>query len=339
MNQRQQTIEGVSVIIPTYNRARCIMDAVRSAVAQDPPPLEVVVVDDGSVDETGQLVERFDHPLVRYVWQENTGLSGARNAGLALARGDLIAFLDSDDVWLEGKLAAQVRLLREDPGCDLVFTDMCETWQKEVVFDSVLHGRGYKYLAEGFLYENLLHENFIIPSSVMVRRRALEACGGFDETLRSSEDRDLWLRLSERGRIRFVDSPLCMRHRDTDGLTGDLDGWMSNQLRMFEKHLARRKRRRLGAQYAGRGPSIVRQLEENIHRSRSVLAEHCLRNLETARARKLVFRCLRRRVTAGHLVLLLAAHLPRPLLRRIKDARSRRVETASPGTIAEESRT
>ncbi|WP_051694391.1 glycosyltransferase family 2 protein [Desulfohalovibrio reitneri] len=318
-------VQGVSVIIPTYNRARCVLDAIRSAVEQDPPPLEVVVIDDGSTDNSGELIRDFGHPLVRYQWQENKGLSGARNAGLRLARGDLCALLDSDDTWLPGKLAAQERIMREDPECALVYTDMVETRFGELAHRSVLHEKGYQRLGEGYLYENLLHENFIIPSTVMLRTEDVRRVGYFDERLRSSEDRDMWLRLAETRKFRFVDQPLCMRNIDSDALTGDLDKWITNQLAMFREHLRLRRAEPLGGPYEGRGEAIVKRLEENVHLALTTLGQNCFRNFDLPRARRLLRESLGRRLDRHNLKYYLASHVPAPALRRLKrlkDARA-----------------
>jgi glycosyltransferase involved in cell wall biosynthesis len=313
---------GVSVIIPTYNRAHCVMDAVRSAVEQDPPPLEVIVVDDGSTDETRALFANGGHPLVRYHRQENQGVSAARNAGLRMARGDLAAFLDSDDVWLPGKLAAQEKVLRSDPECALVFADMREVVQGRTRYESFLN-KGFANVAEGYLYEALLQGNFIATPTVMLRIAAVMACGCFDEGLRYSEDRDLWLRLAETGRFRMVEQVLCVCHRDGDGLTSDIGGWMGNQLAMFTKHLHRRRTTPLGPIYADRNQAVLRKLEDNVHTARTMLGRHCTRSLELARARALLREGLRYRFSAEDLKYLVAAHLPVPVLRGLKEWRAR----------------
>jgi GT2 family glycosyltransferase len=331
-NPGQQRIQGVSVVITTYNRAHCVMDAVRSAVEQEPAPLEVLVVDDGSTDGTRELLQKVSSPLVRCHFQANQGLSAARNTGLGLARGDLVAFLDDDDQWLPGKLAAQVPVMRRDDDCVLVYTDMHETWQGEIVCRNVLRQRGYEHAGEGFVYENLLHESFIIPSGAMARTEAVLEAGGFDVELRSSEDRDLWLRLAEVGPMRFVDAPLFLRSRDPGGLTGDLGRWMRNQLAMFGKHRRRRETVPLGPMYAGREKAIRELLVQKAHVTRTVLGQHSFRARELAQARRLLRQCLTHRLEAANLKYYLAAHLSPAFLDRLQRLRDswRRLRTGAP---------
>jgi glycosyltransferase involved in cell wall biosynthesis len=187
------TSEGlVSVVIPTYNRARYIAETLESVLAQAYAPVEVVVVDDGSTDDTRAVVERYV-PAVTYVWQENAERGAARNRGLALARGEFVAFLDSDDVWLPGKLEREVELLRRRPDVGLVYSDT------EVIdADGELRRRVRHECHEGWVTEHLLRRNFISIGAHLVRADALRAAGGFreDRALAGSEDWEAWVRLS-----------------------------------------------------------------------------------------------------------------------------------------------
>ncbi len=192
-----------SVVIPAFNAAATVSSAIKSALSQTQPDLEVIVVDDGSADETAELARGFGDPRVRVVAQSNRGLPGARNAGIAVARGDYVAFLDSDDLLLPDYLELVERALREHPDVGFAYTDA-------YVFDAV-SGRVRRRSAmarnrppapaptdrNAFLLA-LLERNFVFVA-VTVPRRVLETVGGFDETRTSAEDYELWLRIVVHG--------------------------------------------------------------------------------------------------------------------------------------------
>jgi len=176
----------VSVVIAAYNAERWIAEAIQRVLGQDYPVLEVIVVDDGSTDATREAIAPFREP-VRYVFQENAGSAAARNHGIRLARGELVAFLDADDRWLPGKLAAQV-----DPDCGWCYTDAwlvdASTQSKKVRLSQLAA------IPEGWVLEALLLSNFVPFSSALVRREALDAVGGFREgpDRRISEAWEVW---------------------------------------------------------------------------------------------------------------------------------------------------
>ncbi|MDR2934256.1 MAG: glycosyltransferase [Candidatus Adiutrix sp.] len=198
----------VSVIIPTFNRAWSLGRAIDSVLAQDYRPLELIVVDDGSTDETSRLLA----PLaakgrLRLLGQPNRGVSAARNAGLAAAQGSLLAFLDSDDEWLPGKLEAQVEFLEHHPEQGLVQTQ--ERWYRGG--RRVNPGRRHRKLA-GDIFIPSLSLCLISPSAVMLRRELLDEAGLFDEDLPAAEDYDLWLRILARHPAGLIDRELVIRH-------------------------------------------------------------------------------------------------------------------------------
>lgn len=183
-------MESVSVVIPAHNPGRFLRDAVESAVAQDPAPLEVIVVDDGSTEP----IDVPDHSLVRLIRQPKGGPSNARNRGIREARGDLIAFLDADDVWYAGKLAAQVPLMRPEVGICSCDFDVIESTGKRA-------GWG----GNGGNYEQLLRGNSLHTSGVVARRRLLLAVGCFDETLTHSEEWGTWLDIARLSELEHAD--------------------------------------------------------------------------------------------------------------------------------------
>jgi glycosyltransferase involved in cell wall biosynthesis len=220
----------VSVVIPTYNRVRTVPAAVRSVLAQRFRDLECIVVDDGSTDDTVARLATIDDARVRVVMGRHAGVSAARNLGVSKASGDLVAFLDSDDLWHPDKLACEVAFLARHPGVDVVFTDL-QKRDGDHVFPSFMRETavfarhlGDATYPEGLVLEPrvmrlcLLEEVPIKPSALTVRRAAFEAVGGFDETWSSSEDWEFLLRLARGHRFAYLDRPLAVLHISPDSL-------------------------------------------------------------------------------------------------------------------------
>ena len=196
----------ISVVIPTHQRAALLQRALASVFAQTQPAFEVLVIDDGSDDHTRSLVQR-DFPDCRYLQQENRGVSSARNLGIDAARGDWIAFLDSDDEWLPGKLAAQTQLLSAQPGMRICHTE--EIW--------IRNGRRVNPMKKhaktgGRIFRRCLPLCVISPSSVLLERSLLQEAGMFDETLPACEDYDLWLRICVEYPVAFVEQPQIVKY-------------------------------------------------------------------------------------------------------------------------------
>ena len=206
----------LSVIIPTYNRAALVREAVASVLAQSFRDFEVVVVDDGSSDHTVEALAPYAEQ-VRLRRRENRGgVSAARNTGIAAARGEWLAFLDSDDLWLPEKLARQMAYLAEHPERQICQTE--ETWVRRGV--RVNQPRTHRKIG-GRLFFPSLERCMVSPSAVLLHRRLIELHGGFDEDLRAAEDYDLWLRLSWRYEIGLVSEPLVIkRGGHADQLSG-----------------------------------------------------------------------------------------------------------------------
>jgi glycosyltransferase involved in cell wall biosynthesis len=203
----------VSVIIPTFNRAGVVTRAIDSALGQTYRPVEVVVVDDGSTDETPQVLRSYGDAIVPVV-RDNAGPAAARNRGIRESRGDLIAFLDSDDLWLATKLERQVDLLQRAganvPCC------LCNTLMKRAQGpeQSSFQIAGLRFAEPQGLWVNpapVLATRFVLfCQAVLIRREFLLDCGGFDERLWVMEDHDLALRLALRGPWAFVRDPLAL---------------------------------------------------------------------------------------------------------------------------------
>jgi len=195
----------VSVIVPTFNRRFMVMEAVASVLAQERVRMETIVVDDGSTDGTGEALKSLAGD-VRYVFQPNAGVSAARNLGLKLSSGEWVAFLDSDDLWLPGKLAAQLDFFRKNPAFGI-----CQTEELWVRGGRRVNPRKYHGKPRGYCFSRLLERCLVSPSAVMLRRELLEEAGGFDEALPACEDYDLWLRLGCRHPVGLVEEPLVVK--------------------------------------------------------------------------------------------------------------------------------
>ena len=211
----------VSAIIPTYNRSAVLPRALESVLAQTRQPDEVIVVDDGSTDGTGDMLrERFAKRFgdrLRYAWQPNAGVSAARNHGMRLARGDFFAFLDSDDTWLPDKTQRQADWLTRHPDHGMVLWDVERTDDALCRID-VFHRRDV-IPADGWVLRWLLPNPSLAPVSAMMRREVFEDVGGFDEHLRTAEDIEYHLRIAARWRIGLVDEILASAVRGHHGLS------------------------------------------------------------------------------------------------------------------------
>ena len=193
----------VSVIIPTFNRAYCVAESIRSVLAQS--ELEIIVVNDGSTDETVKELASF--PTIQVInLAENHGVSYARNKGLEQARGSLICFLDSDDLWEEGKIKAQVQWMQGYPECKAVYTD--ELWIRNGVRVNPMN-KHQKF--SGDIFRQCLPLCIVSPSSVMLRKSVLDEVGGFDESMSVCEDYDLWLRIAARYPFKFLREKLIVK--------------------------------------------------------------------------------------------------------------------------------
>jgi glycosyltransferase involved in cell wall biosynthesis len=202
----------VSIVIPTYNRAASLVRALDSVLAQTYPAWEVLIVDDASTDDTaGRIAPYLGDRVALHRRPRNGGATAARNAGIALARGAYVAFLDSDDEWLPEKLARQVALFQAGPpDLGLVYAGL---WQ-------LVDGRppvAVPPRQRGRVYDALRWRNRIgTASGVMVRRDLLRALGGFDERLSACEDWDLWLRIARDWQVDAIEEPL-LRYHDGGG--------------------------------------------------------------------------------------------------------------------------
>ena len=196
----------VSVIVPTYNRADRLERALNSIVSQTYQDFELIVVDDGSTDKTYQLMKSFPKAQYFYI-KKNSGVSKARNVGLAFAKGELICFLDSDDLWKEKKIQIQSLWLENNKDSQICYTD--EIWVRNGVRVNPMN-RHRKY--SGDIFRHCLGLCIVSPSSVMIRAKLFDEIGNFDESLPACEDYDLWLRIASKYAFHFIEEPLIIKY-------------------------------------------------------------------------------------------------------------------------------
>ena len=206
---------SVSVVIPTFNRVTSLERALDSVLAQTLPADEVIIVDDGSTDNTVSILQSLyskdELSKVNFIEQDNRGVSAARNAGIEAAKYEWIALLDSDDVWHKNKLEKQIQTLKNAPEYLICHSD--EIW--------IRNGRRVNQMnkhqkAGGNIFQNCLPMCAISPSAVLIHRLIFDEVGLFDETLPACEDYDLWLRLCSRYPVLYIDEELITKHGGHD---------------------------------------------------------------------------------------------------------------------------
>jgi glycosyltransferase involved in cell wall biosynthesis len=202
----------ISVIIPAYKAAAMIGETLASVLNQQPPPCEVIVVDDGSPDTTGDVVRSFG-PAVRYFRQENQGESVARNFGLKVATGDGIVFLDSDDLLAEGALQAIGDVLDQNDGLDGAYGQVVFFGEGREPSDPQGGMLGFK----GNILPAIIRGATLLPGQFALRRRCLERCGGFKESIRFGEDWEFLLRVTRESRLGYV-PVVFLRKREHPGM-------------------------------------------------------------------------------------------------------------------------
>lgn len=224
----------VSVVIPTYNCAKFVAQAIQSVLNQSYKNTEIILVDDGSTDETRDVIQPFMKEIV-YIYQENKGLPGARNRGIAEASGEYIALLDADDRWHNNKLEYQIQVLESFPSVHLVFSDF-SVFDEDGYKEKSFFRKGFPFFKEfgftlndifettskicsdrypneiqiyhGYIARYLFCGNFVLPSSVLMRKSAIDRIGGFDESYKVAEETEFFLRFCTYYDAAFVDCPL-----------------------------------------------------------------------------------------------------------------------------------
>jgi len=212
---KKASMQTVSIVIPTLNRAHLVTRAIKSVLTQTYQDFEIIVVDDGSQDETEKVVQQCGGKRIKYIKHQKTmGPGAARNTGIDISYGEYIAFLDSDDEWLPTKLEKQITLFKKTTfNTGLIYCGVAH-------IDQINRNVKEKWIPNyrGYVFEKNLSENFIVSgsSTVIVQRKALEKAGKFDESLPSCEDWDLWIRIARHYEFDYIPEILvnCFAHSE-----------------------------------------------------------------------------------------------------------------------------
>jgi len=227
--------ELVSVVIPTYNYAHFLCNAVDSVLAQTYRNIEIIVVDDGSSDNTSEIAKGYG-ARINYIYQANRGLSAARNAGIRVAGGEFIAFLDADDMWMPDKIMKQVQVLKDHGAVGAVGSNL---YQVDENLRDLAVVKNKNYAPEKFSRE-LLFFNIVGGggSSILLRKECFRVAGLFDEELRAAEDWDMWLRISKKFSIRNIDEPLVKIRLGSYSMShmGNAQKMLDNELIVLKKY-------------------------------------------------------------------------------------------------------
>ncbi len=272
---------GVSVVIPCYNSASTLRETLDSALGQTYGNVRIVAINDGSTDETGEILAAYGDRIT-VLSQRNSGQTVAKNSGIAAAEGDYIAFLDSDDLWDEAKIGRQVALMEASPETGLCYTA-----------GHVIDGSGARLSSffgapshRGNCFEALLLHNDIVASSVMVRRAALDRLGVYDPELRACENWELWTRIASEYRVDCVDEPLTFYRKHGANMSSRIGHMRDYRLRVVANNEAR---------YAGRSARLDRVLKLAYHRAHVSFGQVYLGQLSLGEARAELWRAIRRR--------------------------------------------
>ena len=228
-----KAIEEISVIIPTYNRCDLLKRAINSVIKQTITPKEIIIVDNGSTDQTYQMVSSL-FPDINYFTEKKRGVSAARNKGILESKSKWIAFLDSDDAWKPTKLEKQMEysVFNQDK-YRIIHTD--ETWYRNKKFLNQL--KKHKK-SGGNIFKNSLQLCCISPSSVVLKKQIFDDYGLFDENLEVCEDYDMWIRITSKEEVGFLDSPLVLKYGGhSDQLSKKFWGMDRFRIKSLEKNL------------------------------------------------------------------------------------------------------
>jgi glycosyltransferase involved in cell wall biosynthesis len=270
-------MSNVSVVVTCYNEAQYIGDAIKSVVQQScyDDILEIIVVNDGSEDGSEEMVREWEHRCdkLRYVYQENQGLPGARNTGIERCSGDFIALLDGDDIWLEHRLERQLQFVDSFKDVGLVYSDRY-VFRDDVDNRHRRYANRYEYNEEHVLQKFFVNDGPIPPSATLINHECFDNVGLFDTDLLRAQDTDMWLRIISKYPIHHISEPLILKRQRSDSLSADVEEKAQYLLQVTDKianrypELDRLKHRRKGKIYGG----VARNLTVGGERKKAVQA-------------------------------------------------------------------
>lgn len=226
----------VSIILPTYNRRRCIGRAVKSVLNQTYSDFELIIVDDGSTDGTESLISDLQEPRIRYVYNEkNVGTAEARNVGIRIANGEYIAFQDSDTVWVEDKLEKQVTYMDSlDEKVGMVYAPYKRIYQDyAIVYPSLDVPISEK---SGNILCSLMEHPLVDTPTMLIRKKVLEEIGGFDARMKALVDYELSIRIAQKYDVNIVDEVLLLSYNEADSISNNHERHIENAFFLLKKH-------------------------------------------------------------------------------------------------------
>lgn len=225
-----------SVIIPTFNRKDFLKIAIESVLEQTCRDFELIIVDDGSTDGTETMLDNYEDQKIKYLLQENKGVSSARNRGLEESKGRFIAFLDSDDKWVDEKLETTIEYIDKYPDINIFHSE--ETWYK----NKKLHNQKNKHKKpDGYVYFKALPLCCISISTAVIRRDVFDDIGVFDETLPACEDYDFWLRATQKYDVKLIPEYLTIKDGGRPDQLSSQPGLDKYRIQALEKMLSSKK--------------------------------------------------------------------------------------------------
>jgi glycosyltransferase involved in cell wall biosynthesis len=251
----------VSVIVPVYNGERYIAEAIDSIISQTYQPLEIIVIDDGSTDNTRRCLEPYlKNAQIRYFYQNNTGHGAARNTGIKYSRGTYVCFLDHDDHLEKNSIEKRLHVYKKYPELGLVFSDFCKSFMVNNNFQTSGRERFLQkynfpdriptvniddrdndlYIFNPGIFVELIIDDFVWTGTVMISRKVIDAVGLFDETMKWAEDHDLWIRIALRYNIGFLDTVTAAYRQHTSNICLNQDGVYHAAIQIRTKYLDRR---------------------------------------------------------------------------------------------------
>jgi glycosyltransferase involved in cell wall biosynthesis len=252
----------VSVVIPTYNRADTILKAIDSVLKQTFHDFEIIIIDDGSTDKTYEIVKQINDKRIRYIRHEkNKGASSARNTGIKIAKGQYIAFQDSDDEWLPDKLEKQIVILDSSP--NEVGIIYCGFWRTSSI-GKIYFPPGKITKIEGDLNKDLLKGNYIGMPTVVIKKDCFIKCGNFDEELPSLEDWELFIRLAKYYEFRCINEPLVISNSMPICISKNNKAIVEAHKMILEKYIIQLNNKKLLAlQYYYIGKTLCQNEDDN----------------------------------------------------------------------------
>ena len=276
----------VSIIIPCYNASATIWETLDSLYEQTFKNFEIVIVNDGSTDESASIIECYTNKFNRrlnLITQTNQGQTVAKNVGIRNSSGQFIAFLDSDDIWAPEKLECQAFLMQSNLDMGLSYTNAYKINEMGVKTDTITASPLYRENC----FDRLLLRNNIVASSVMIRREMIDQVGFFDESLEACENWDLWIRIARVAPIDFIDTALTFYRIHQGNMSKNIDKMRRSRLKIIDKHLP----------LQNNNPHLLEQRRNALFFAHMTFAKAHMENTDLKEARRELLKAARMRPT------------------------------------------